>query len=393
MKHKLFSNFLTYIFIGTLFISCFIIIFGDFGYDLHLLKMERKNPKRESFPKITNLYKSPKKIDSYFNYHFPFKKFFLRIGNSALFYLLNVSTTKKVVIGKNNWLFNGDEFIDIAQGKLFTEDELKSLKRFFLKREKFFNSKNIEYILFFATDKESVYPEYYSSKYQPLAKYNRYDQLYDYLKSNTTLDVIYPKEHVRNSCNSSTLPCYFKFDSHWNDIGAFYAYQKIYDSLLQRYPSLVAPTLDDFNIHYSNGNKGFISVLGVYETDKVNIQSPFLIYKDTNYIDYLDDIRTSIELEANNTTNVTKYTNTNPNSSNLIPRIVLWGDSFSVRLTKYFVYNAKETVNVRHADKVFKLESIKNFRPTIVIDEFLTRKISRLKTLSLKRLSKYSKDK
>ena len=354
-----------------------MILFGNYFYKSHLLASESSSKKKEKFPQITNLYNAPKDIDSYFDYHFPFKKFILRFGNSIQYYFFNLSTTKKIILGKDGWLFNGDDFPEIAKGKLlYSDDELNNIKDFFEKREHFFKSKNINYILLIVPDKESIYPEKYSIKYQPLANYTRYDQLVDYLKNNTSIEVIYPKDYVRNACKESPQLCYFKLDSHWNDIGAFYGYQAIFKVLLKYYPNIIEPKLSDFVIRHYKDDRGFVRMLGIYNAKSITDSAPFLVFKNAKDIGYKPDIRTSAQLEGTSIRKVREYKNLLLNNDNSIPKVVIWGDSFSVRLNKYFVYNAKETINVNKKDKFFDMESVAQYQPSLVVDEFLARMIS-----------------
>lgn len=57
------------------------------------------------------------------------------------------------------------------------------------------------------------------------SKISRTDTLVDYLKSNSDLEIIYPKDELLAEAGQYQL--YYKYDTHWNSLGAYIGVQHL----------------------------------------------------------------------------------------------------------------------------------------------------------------------
>lgn len=134
-----------------------------------------------------------------------------------------------VEYGRDDWLYyNGDNSTGFFRGNnLMDPDELPHWKDAFASLQKLCEEKGIRLAYLIVPNKEQVYPEYMASyKIENLPK--REERIYQYL-AESGIPVLYPLEDFKELKADRTI--YFQQDSHWNQIGAYYAMTKVYELL------------------------------------------------------------------------------------------------------------------------------------------------------------------
>ena len=109
---------------------------------------------------------------------------------------------------------------------LTSEQKIYGYKRFgsvhieTLETNNYLNEKDIDFYILVAPNKENVYSNYLENKItRSNRKNSRTEELIEYLSKNSQLNIIYPKEIlVKNRKKYNT---YYKYDTHWNDYGAY----------------------------------------------------------------------------------------------------------------------------------------------------------------------------
>lgn len=243
------------------------------------------------FPELSlnELSEFSKKIEGYFRDHFGFRNFMIRAYSKIKLNYLNSTPNYekafRVIIGKNGWLFlnpapgdnlkkfyNGSEFYSSPD---FSQDQLVLIKNKLEEEKAWLAERGIPYFIVIVPDKEAVYPEYYPYPNHIITN-RRLDQLMDYLSHNSDVEVL----DLRNALISAKelFPTYYYTDTHWNNYGAFIAYQEIMKKLSTYYPDITIPKLSDFDITLENyhlwvGDLGsYLNLSGKYQDFEVKFK-------------------------------------------------------------------------------------------------------------------------
>ena len=160
-----------------------------------------ENTVSTEIPKLTkdNYRDYPGLVESAFNAAVPFRSqliFFSSLTDVKL--CCEKSINDKVVIGSDNWLFYSMESdIDDYKGtNLFTEGQLAQIASQLTTSEQWLSNRDSEFILMIAPNKETIYGEEHLPSYYKKAEETRTDQLIAYLKKNTDIRIVYPKEEM-----------------------------------------------------------------------------------------------------------------------------------------------------------------------------------------------------
>lgn len=137
----------------------------------------------------------------------------------------------QVLIGKDNWLYLKETLPDYRHTNLFSNEEKQLILNKLLFQKEMFNRLGIEFVVYIAPNKATVYPEYMADTVFQRSGISRADDLIRYIQSNSDLTVIYPKDELINA--KLLAPTYYQTDTHWNDFGAFVGTQALLKTLFQ----------------------------------------------------------------------------------------------------------------------------------------------------------------
>jgi len=224
---------------------------------------------------IQTLASFPKQFDDYFNDHLPYKNQ-LVMTNTMKNDLLGVGTTameymtgSMVIRGKDNWLFYNAEkqqsFNDYLCNNLYEEEELAEIAKGYVKLQDKLKEQGTELVVIFATNKEQVYPEYMPSSIVPVGSYSMTDQLVEYLNANTPVPVLYTKEALRKEKEGHQL--FYKYDTHWNNVGGFVGGQVLNEYFHGEYVSLDEVSCKAKKTNVSGDLARMLSMGNVYNDD------------------------------------------------------------------------------------------------------------------------------
>ena len=223
-----------------------------------------------NFPSLhkNNLNNFPNLFEKYINYKFNLQDLLIKINSYFKIKFFKASPDpNKANFGKDGWLFWG-HFTDNFRGiNLFTNEDLKKLKKILDDRGKWYRSKNIRFYFTIAPDKPSIYPEFMPSWIQKVIPITLYDQIINLFRNDTLVSVIDLRKHIIENKNKGLL-VYNKIDHHWNDLGAFYAYQTIINKIKIDFPTITPLSLNDYKIDTSEKYVGS-------ESEMLNISSYF----------------------------------------------------------------------------------------------------------------------
>ncbi|MCD4732126.1 MAG: hypothetical protein K8R74_16080, partial [Bacteroidales bacterium] len=215
-------------------------------------------------------------FEDYFNDHFGFRNLMIHLNGTIRYSIFNSSSKpQKAVIGSAGWFYYtslSDKIMDSYSNKnLMPEYELDSISEEWANRKILLEEHNIEYYMVVWPNKPTIYPEFipFKMSIQKKDTISKIDQIISYLESkNSPVELIDVRDELLSHKEEMRLYC--KHDSHWNDLGAFIAYQKLMTKL-----NMAPYQLSDFDITWEETNKGgLIDVMGLCNSNRIIEQLP-----------------------------------------------------------------------------------------------------------------------
>lgn len=240
----------------------------------------------------------------------------------------------------------------------FTEKELEKAKNNLIHFRDELKKKNIDFIFMVCPDKQFIYSEYMPDYIKRKSIKSGTDIFVEYIKNNTDIKVVYPKEELLKYKDKYQL--YYKYDTHWNNLGAYIGYSELMKSL-----NIHVDNIDNVNIKSLNGNKRFNFDIHHYN-DMANTMS-------LNKIKYYNDDKTYIISNYITKNYETNYYSSNENFSfnsklyNNKSNIMIIIDSFGLNMIDYIATGFRQSEFI-HMDS-FKNENITEYKPNIVVFE------------------------
>jgi hypothetical protein len=192
--------------------------------------------------------KFPVEFTKYFDDNFGLRKELISLHSYIKGVFFEVSPTQNAIIGKRGWLFLGDGNVlaDYRNTHPFTEKELIQWRDVLVTKRDWLASRGIKYLFVVAPDKHSIYPEFMPDRFNKIRSDSRHDQLVAYLRMNSNIEILDLRPALLT--DKSNARVFHKTDTHWNELGAFIAYQKIMQRLSQSLPEMSARKLEDFEL-------------------------------------------------------------------------------------------------------------------------------------------------
>jgi len=187
----------------------------------------------------------PEQLTRYFEDHFAFRERLVRWQATVRLHGLGVSPSASVIKGRDGWLFYADDdaMADYAEAPPFTDAELERWRRTLQDTSDWLRAQGIAYVFVIAPDKHVIYHEYMPETIRRTA-ISRIDQLVSHLRQHSTVRVVDLRPALLAAKARERL--YHRTDTHWNDRGAFVAYQSIINALTEEVPGLRPPSRSAF---------------------------------------------------------------------------------------------------------------------------------------------------
>lgn len=180
-----------------------------------------------------------------------------------------------VLVGKDDWLyFTGDMSIpDYQKTSLINKSKIKRLTLVLKQFDEQVQHYGGDLLVVIPPDKSTVYPQYMPDEVPVIGNESSLDRIVEYIKNNSNVQVLDLRSVMIEQSNTSRV--YYKTDSHWNCVGAYYAYNEILSQLEPLHPSLEIHPLDDFEIvHPQHSIMDIVSVMNLDITEEVMDISP-----------------------------------------------------------------------------------------------------------------------
>ena len=257
--------------------------------------------------------------------------------DDAIEYPLQISENNLVITGQSNWLYLNVNNIPYYTGDVVipTDEEMSSYVSDIVNLDKVCKELGKKLVILMCPEKEEIYPEYMPTmdvkNEKELAIYMR-----DYLKENTEVKFIYPKEEFLNYKKKYLL--YQKYDTHWNLVGAYLGVTMVENAL-----GMETTPLHEMSLKKEKTNVGDLIPLS---GNTVNGLAEYTDYKFDNYkLDNEVEVEKIVDkFDANSTIYRCK--------NGVDEKAFVIGDSYSGR----FVDFAKKDFNTLYASSYLNLD-------------------------------------
>lgn len=275
--------------------------------------------------------------------------------------------------GQDGWIFydsikanNGNTLVDYYAEVYFDDEELEKMAQGINMAYDFYAKRGIKYVIFVAPNKEGLYSEYMPSHLQGdrVSDKSRMDLAVEYLQKHTDVNVINFREVLTASKHKYGVNLYYPGDSHWNEVGAYVAFEKLSETL----------SLDGIRgIPRKPLRKEMIGLKGFYSSDLNRLGGD----EDISYsVDFLSGKEGKAVVSLDN-----RFFEVWENPKAPVKKTVLMiRDSFGLALMPYldktFAKNvfAHNRYNKRHElDRL-----VDEYKPDIMIEEMVERYFDRL---------------
>ena len=301
------------------------------------------------------------KYDKYYQDNFVLKMFLFNLYNRIQLGVFATSPLpKKVVLGTDGWLFIGDGYSSVTlESKAvvnFSDEELKAIKQNLLERNEWLKGKGIDYYIAIAPEKQTFY-----GNYLPIKKGDRptkWEQ-FEGVMHNSNVAVINLADPLVPH-QSENL--YYKTDSHWNDLGGFWAYRAIVDKVRETHEQVRCLGIRDFEVcheaKYDGDLARMLNVMWVENQTILTNRRPFARLVASDIPDYRNAEIARFRGGANNL------------------KVLVFRDSFCTAMVDYIKESFGETVFIWSYN--FDKKLIEKEKPDIIIQEVVERELDQL---------------
>jgi hypothetical protein len=355
MKKRLQQKLLVAVFLVFLIAPMIVYVFIRDTIDTE----NRENRELVQFSEVVAapLRSKPYVFQQYFNDHLPFKNQLVALNSLVSMRLFHTTASPLVLVGEENWLFfnniGADNPIDDVLGiTTYSEEDLERAAENIERRRENLKSQGIELCVMLVPNKEAAYSEYLPGYIRgKVADESRTDKLVAYLSKNG-VDIVYPKDELLAAKEKNHV--YYKYDTHWNHLGAYTGVCELYACM-----GISLPTLDNYQLTIGTPAKDLAELAGIgtfCEDDVSYWTEGFgegVVYEAEN-VDY-GHIRYTSDSEDNRT-------------------VLVIGDSYFGSMQPYFYLQFGEVIEInRNAAKYDPDELIARYRPDIVVLQLVER--------------------
>ena len=184
--------------------------------------------------------------DKWFGDHFGFRAMLVRWYGESRLYLLGVSPTQRVALGRHGWFFYLDDgsVEDYTRSDPMTPGALRNWRDELTQVRDWLAARGIAYVFTIAPDKYAIYPEEMPPALIRITQTSRIDQVFEVV-GDTGVAALDLRPALLAAKSRERV--YQKTDTHWNERGAFAAYQQIIGAVRVQLPAVPpAWTRDDF---------------------------------------------------------------------------------------------------------------------------------------------------
>lgn len=180
----------------------------------------------------------------------------------------------QVLMGKNNMFFyktelDGHPIWDYMGINHFSDEELAAIAANMTATRDHLAEKGIEFYAMCVPNKEIIYEENMPDTIARVNEVSRGEQLASYLKENTDLVFVYPKDALL--ANKDQAQLYYSTDSHCNQKGAFVNMQELFKEVYGTHAELDSVRFDENATDFVGDLAGMAGLSDKYKIDTVYV--------------------------------------------------------------------------------------------------------------------------
>ena len=333
-----------------------------------LINYEKRDLSEKPALSFSELQTYPENFEKYYNDNIPYKNEIRNLRSLILYKYFDTGSNSKVIVGKNGWLFynsgeqSGDgPILDYRNTTSYSQEVYDSTKEIIVNTNNELNKKGIEFYVLVAPNKENTYSDYLEGIVKRSNREeSRTEELINYLKNNTEINIIYPKEALvngRNTCNT-----YYKYDTHWNNYGAYLGVIELMKTIDSKFKEpeiqISMQTINEIG-NDSSSREG---------RDLLDMNSIYYNVKDKEPIinGFYDNVKYEYEFEEE-----TEFKKSTSKNAIYDKTILFVGDSFRSAMFQYVSKLYSNTVFV-HRNR-YNEDYINKYHPDIVVYETVER--------------------
>lgn len=273
----------------------------------------------------------------------------------------------KVLVGKNDWLFLAHDTNHCLRQHIgdvhMARETVLKWQQLYLKRLKYFRKNNIAFYTLIAPTKESIYDDYLPEEFSPKSPSRTLHQFLHLLEPLYKHTVIAPEQALIDA--RRTRETYIQTDVHWNEWGAFVAYQEMMRAILKHLPyrkrwiRRACPVLSESDVSFVE--VPFTRGLGI------KLQPP---QTSSEWVGRVDNPKAKAIYYNRIPRNGSRTTVENPTLKGA-PRCLIFGNSFGQYLLKYMGESFSRVDYVFSYSIDYKL--VERLKPDIVIYQSVER--------------------
>jgi len=244
-----------------------MLIFPLCGWMLPQTRDAGMNENRNlaSFPTTGTLQQRIKGIESYLSDHLALRDQLIHtVLKTDL--LLGESPDSQVILGRDTWLYYAEGEKDIRREVTLNPLDRDLLIEAQTATRDLLAERGTQYVVLLAPNKQSVYPEYLPLSCQVGEGPSMMDQVQDVLKE-TGIRYVDTRQAMIDARQTAPAELYYRYDTHWNHTGAWYAYQELMNELETQLPTLHRVREDEFTRvegTFNGDMAGMIGMAGEY---------------------------------------------------------------------------------------------------------------------------------
>ena len=364
-----------YFYIAIFFILVMVpvLLYSVIGKKLGTTSYENRKLATMPVLSVKTISTFPSSFENYFNDNLPFKNQLVFLNGLFDYKIFKTSSSESVIVGKRGWLFykgaqvnDEDPVSDYNGSNLFTDDQLKTIGKNMLAARDELASRNIDFVIMIAPNKERVYSEYMPAAYGKPAAWGRMAQVVDYLRNNTDLKVVCPYDEIAAYKEKHPQDqLYYKYDTHWNNLGAY-----IGGGLLDKTLGYDMPQLNTLTKTAGNVPRYDLATL---------LHLGNILEDDPAYV--LDGYSShNVTIQKNDS--ATEFRGTISDGSGDDRKLFIIGDSFSTMMFQYVACNFDNSYLNFYYN--YNLQMLEKEEPDVVVYETVERYLNNMLHFSIK---------